>query len=57
MWVCQIKSARMDGLKKKKITTFSFTPSKMQYTLSSKTPHLGKAVKWLSINKGLPIKE
>ena len=42
MWVCQIKSARMDGLKKKKkITTFSFTPSKMQYTLSSKTPHLG----------------
>lgn len=55
-WVCQIKSARMDRLKKKKIT-FSFTPSKRKHNPSSKTPHLGKTMGWLNINKGLYQKE
>lgn len=47
MWVCQIKSARMNGLKRKKITTLCLTPSKMKYNLTSETPHLGKTVEWL----------
>lgn len=37
---------------KKKITTFSFTSPKTKYTLSSKTPQLGRTVEWLNINKG-----
>lgn len=45
MWVCQIKSARMNGVKKNHI--LFKTPFKMKYNLSLETPHFGKAVEWL----------